>query len=357
MGLSKEELLRYNRQIRIPEFGLAAQEKLKAASVLVIGAGGLGSPVLMYLTAAGVGKIGIVENDIIDVSNLQRQVLFSEGEVGKEKITQAKKRLNTINGNVDIEIHSTRLTRINALEILKKYDIVLDGSDNFPTRYLVNDACEILNKPFISGAIYRFEGQVSVFNYSGGPTYRDLFEKPPSQEMAPNCATAGVLGMMAGIVGSIQATEAIKVLTGVGEVLSGKLLLIDALSMNFRKIRIQVNPKRKEITELIDYELFCNPNANTLESITFDEFLKLKPQIKQLIDVREPDEYVLNNLGGELMPLSEIEQYLPRIKQDGVVVVHCQSGMRSKRAIQLLKEKYGIGNLINLEGGLNAARS
>jgi adenylyltransferase/sulfurtransferase len=218
----------------------------------------------------------------------------------------------------------------------------------------VNDACVLKSKPFVSGAIYRFEGQVSVFNYQGGPTYRDLFANPPSEEMAPNCATAGVLGMMAGIVGSLQATEAIKVLTGLGETLSGKLLLIDALGMNFRKVKIFKNTDLAPVTELIDYEAFCRSNDDLIESISFERFKELNPEKVQLIDVREANEYELDNLGGELIPLSEIKEHIPRIRRDGTVVIHCQSGIRSQKAIRLLKEKYGFDNLLNLEGGMNA---
>ncbi len=354
MSFSKRELLRYDRQIKIPEFGLKGQKKLRESSVLIIGCGGLGSPVSMYLAAAGVGKIGLVENDVVDESNLQRQILYTEENVGKSKIDLSEKRLKSLNGNLDIEKFSMRFDSSNALGIVENYDLVIDGSDNFPTRYLVNDACVLKNKPFVSGAIYRFEGQVSVFNYQGGPTYRDLFANPPSEEMAPNCATAGVLGMMAGIVGSLQATEAIKVLTGLGETLSGKLLLIDALGMNFRKIRIFKNPDLTPVTELIDYEAFCGIDHSVLESISFEKFKELNPEKVQLIDVREANEYEVDNLGGELIPLSEIEEHIPRIKRDGTVVIHCQSGMRSLQAIRLLKEKYGFDNLLNLEGGMNA---
>lgn len=354
MSFSKKELLRYDRQIKIPEFGLSGQRKLRESAVLVIGCGGLGSPVSMYLAAAGVGKLGLVENDLVDETNLQRQILYTEENVGKSKINQAEQRLKGLNEKVSIEKFSTRFDSSNALQIVENYDLVIDGSDNFPTRYLVNDACVLKNKPFISGAIYRFEGQVSVFNYKSGPTYRDLFASPPSEEMAPNCATAGVLGMMAGIVGSLQATEAVKVLTGIGETLSGKLLLIDALSMNFRKIKIVKNSDIPAITKLIDYEAFCSGDAEALESISFQRFKELNPEKVQLIDVREVNEYESDNLGGELIPLSELEQHIARIRRDGTVVIHCQSGMRSKQAIRLLKEKYGFDNLLNLEGGMNA---
>lgn len=337
----------------MPEIGEAGQQKLKDSAVLVIGCGGLGSPVLMYLAAAGVGKIGLVEFDSVDETNLQRQILFSEKAVGKSKIDEAEIRLKSLNSFIEIVKFPERLTSENAIAIFSDFDVIIDGSDNFPTRYLVNDACELTGNPFVYGAIHRFEGQVSVFNYEGGVTYRDLFAEPPKPEMAPNCATAGVLGMMAGIVGTLQATEAVKMLTGIGEVLSGRLLLIDALSSSFRKIRIQKNPDRKPVEKLIDYEAFCG--EKTLAGISFARFLDMKPEIAQLIDVREPHEFEQENLGGELMPLSMLEEFIPQIKKDGVVVVHCQSGMRSKRAIEFLKENHGFENLVNLEGGINAS--
>jgi len=356
MELSREEIERYNRQILIPEFGLEGQKKLKNASVLVIGAGGLGSPVLLYLTASGIGRIGVVEHDIVDLSNLQRQILYEEKEVGSKKIDAAGERLKNLNENITIQKHPTRLTRYNALEIVENYDLVIDGSDNFPTRYLVNDTCELLNKPFVYGAIHQFEGQVSVFNYNGGVTYRDLFDKPPAEDMAPNCSTAGVLGMMAGIVGSLQAIEAVKIITGIGRVLNGELLLIEVLSMNVRKIKILTNPEKRPITELIDYEAFCS-SGNVLESITFEKFKELNKDDYQLIDVRSEREYLLANLGGELIPLEDLESKILSIKKDKTVVIHCQSGGRSKTAIRLLKEKYNFTNLINLEGGMNAIDS
>ncbi|AWV99820.1 molybdopterin-synthase adenylyltransferase MoeB [Arcticibacterium luteifluviistationis] len=357
MKLDASEIQRYSRQILIPGFGLEGQQKLKESSVLVIGCGGLGSPVLMYLAAAGIGRIGLVEDDKIDTSNLQRQILYNEGAVGLEKIEEASKRLKGINGNVIIEKHNTRLSSKNALSIVEKYDVVVDGSDNFPTRYLVNDSCILRNKPLVYGAIYRFEGQVSVFNYKGGVNYRDLFPNPPSEDMAPNCATAGVLGMMAGIIGTLQATEVVKILTGMGEVLSGKLLLVDALSMNFRKVKILRIQDAKPITELIDYEKFCGLNDELINSMSFSDYENQKSDIVQLIDVREENEYEVDNLGGELMPLSELQEYVSQIRREGKVVIHCQSGQRSLSAIKTLKENYGFANLINLEGGLNAVYS
>jgi sulfur-carrier protein adenylyltransferase/sulfurtransferase len=346
--LTKEEYQRYNRQMLMPEFGQEGQEKLKNAKILVVGCGGLGSPILLYLAAAGVGTLGIVENDKVDVSNLQRQILYGTSSVGLDKILETEKRLKDLNPLVQTHIYSTSLNSKNALEIIKDYDIVVDGTDNFPTRYLVNDACVMLNKPFVYGAIHRFEGQVAVFNYNGSATYRDLFPTPPPPEQAPNCAEAGVLGVLPGIIGSMQALEAIKVITEIGEPLAGKILVLDTLSMQSRVIKIPKMPDTQNITQLIDYEEFCGMKSQN--EISFDELKNL--QNYQLIDVREPHEYAQKNLGGELMPLSELEKYLPKISRDKTVVVHCQSGIRSMKAIKFLKENHGFENLINLKGGM-----
>lgn len=347
--LTPEELQRYNRQMLMPEFGLAGQEKLKKSKVLVIGCGGLGSPVLLYLTAAGVGTIGIVENDKVDISNLQRQILYSSIAVGQEKISETVKRLTALNPLVAFNQYPIRLSASNALEIIKDYDIVIDGTDNFPTRYLVNDACVMLNTPFVYGAIHRFEGQVAVFNHQNSATYRDLFPTPPPPEQAPNCAEAGVLGVLPGIIGSMQALEAIKVLTSIGEPLSGKLLVLDTLSMQSRTIKIPKMPDTPKITQLIDYEAFCG--LKSANDISFEALNSLSNY--QLIDVREKHEYEARNIGGELMPLSELEKHLPKISRDKTVVVHCQSGIRSQKAIKILQEKYGYDNLLNLTGGMN----
>jgi sulfur-carrier protein adenylyltransferase/sulfurtransferase len=312
----------------------------------------------LYLTAAGIGTLGIVENDVVDVSNLQRQVLYSSLSVSYAKIDETEKRLKDLNPFVKINKYAIRLTVENALEIIKDYDIVIDGTDNFPTRYLVNDACVMLSKPFVYGAIHRFEGQVAVFNYKGSATYRDLFPSPPPPEQAPNCAEAGVLGVLPGIIGSMQALEAIKVITEIGEPLAGKLLVLDTLSMQSRIIKIPKMPDTVKITGLIDYEAFCNVELRMknvelmINAITFDELKKLSDY--QLIDVREPHEYAIKNLDGELMPLSELEKHLPKIRRDKTVVVHCQSGVRSMKAIKMLQEKHGFDNLLNLKGGVNA---
>jgi molybdopterin/thiamine biosynthesis adenylyltransferase/rhodanese-related sulfurtransferase len=347
--LEPEEIQRYNRQILIPEFGLNGQTRLKNAKVLVIGCGGLGSPILLYLTAAGVGTLGIVENDKIDISNLQRQILYSSLVVGLAKISETVNRLTELNPLVKIKQYPTRLCVGNALEIIKDYDIVIDGTDNFPTRYLVNDACVMLNKPFVYGAIHRFEGQITVFNHQNSATYRDLFPTPPPPEQAPNCAEAGVLGVLPGIIGSMQALEAIKVITNIGEPLSGKLLILDTLSMQSRIIRIPKMPDTPIITQLIDYEAFCG--LKSVNDITFETLQTLNDY--QLIDVRELYEYEAKNIGGELMPLSELEKYLSKISRDKAVIIHCQSGIRSQKAIKILQENFGFTNLLNLTGGIN----
>lgn len=356
--MTQQEKNRYSRQILIPEFGEEGQQKLKAAKVLVIGCGGLGSPILLYLAAAGIGTIGLVENDRVDESNLQRQILYTTQSVGKAKIDEAEKHLKALNPFIVIEKHATRLEASNALAIFENYDLIIDGSDNFPTRYLVNDACVLLNKPYIYGAIYRFEGQVAVFNYKGSSTYRDLFPEPPMPDMAPNCAEAGVLGMMAGIIGSLQANEAIKIIAEIGEPLAGKLLIVEALSMNFRTFKVVKNTLLAPITKLIDYQAFCGLKSENITSITFQEFEKWKNEGKefQLIDVREKHEYENYNIGGLLAPFSELDIHTPNIRKNIPIVVHCQSGIRSPKAIKYLKEKYGFDNLINLEGGLSAAR-
>jgi sulfur-carrier protein adenylyltransferase/sulfurtransferase len=345
--------LRYSRQILIPEFGIEGQEKLSKSKVLVIGCGGLGSPVLLYLAAAGVGTLGFIDNDKVDESNLQRQILYGSESIGKMKAEEAKKRLNSLNPLVNLEHYTIQLNASNALEIFKNYDLIIDGTDNFPTRYLVNDACVLLNKPFVYGAIYRFEGQVGVFNYNNSVTYRDLFPTPPTPEMAPNCAEAGVLGMMAGIIGSMQANEAIKIIAQIGEPLVGKIYMIDALSMVSRIFKIPKIPDAPKITELIDYEVFCGIDNGKLiiDNISIQELNEWKEKVIdfQLIDVREPNEYAVWNYGGELMPLAQIEHFIDKIDRKKPVIIHCQSGIRSMKAITLLSEKYKFENLINLQ--------
>ena len=347
--MTTEEKRRYARHIILPEIGLEGQQKLKQAKVLVVGAGGLGCPVLQYLTAAGVGTLGIIDFDTVDESNLQRQVLYSTEDIGKHKAAIAKEKLEKQNPYINLVSHVAHLTSANALEIISQYDIVVDGSDNFATRYLVNDACVILNKVLVFGSIFKFEGQVSVFNYKGGATYRCLYPEPPVEGDVPNCAEIGVLGVLPGIVGTLQATEVIKIITGIGEVLSGKLLTLDALTMQFNTFTITVNTKNKKIDKLIDYDSFCG----TVKEISVEE---LKQKIKskedfQLIDVREPKEYQLKNIGGILIPLNELEKNLDKISREKEIVVYCASGVRSKKAMTILN-KNDFNNVFNLKNGL-----
>ncbi len=361
--LSPAELARYARHIAIPEFGVEGQEKLKRGSVLVIGSGGLGSPLLLYLAAAGVGRIGIVDFDVVDESNLQRQVLFTVDDVGRPKALVAKERLEKLNPHIEIEVYLERFTTDNARQLVRRYDVVADGTDNFPTRYLVNDACVLEDRVNVYASIFRFEGQVSVFNYrfpdgTRGPNYRDMFPEPPPPGLVPNCAEGGVLGVLPGIIGSMQASEVIKVLTGVGEPLAGRLFLFDAASFTTRILKVPKNPDTR-ITELINYEQFCGlaPQEDTpVKSITVQELARLRDSGAdfQLIDVREPYEYGIANLGGELIPLGTIEEAADRIARDKMVVVHCRSGKRSADAIRRLQARFGFDNLYNLEGGILA---
>jgi len=367
-NLSKAELARYARHLALPEFGLEAQQKLKAAKVLVVGAGGLGSPLLLYLAAVGVGTIGIVDFDVVDESNLQRQVLFGKGDLGLLKTEAAKKRLISLNPFIHIQLHNTQLSSANAIEVIREYDVVADGSDNFPTRYLVNDACVLLNKPNVFGAIFQFEGQVSVFNFIDkngkmGPNYRDLHPTPPPPGTVPSCAEGGVLGVLPGIIGSMQASEVIKVITGIGEPLSGRLFHFDTLDFESRIFKIKSrddNPLtglHPSITHLIDYEDFCGTKELApIKEITAAELrLWLSSGEKiQLIDVREPAEFQTGNLGGELIPLATVAENVHRFSKDGKVVLHCQSGARSATAIRDLEQQFNLSNLYNLSGGIIA---
>jgi molybdopterin/thiamine biosynthesis adenylyltransferase/rhodanese-related sulfurtransferase/molybdopterin converting factor small subunit len=369
-GFSKEELARYNRHIIIPEFGMEAQLKLKAAKVLVIGSGGLGSPVLLYLAAAGVGTLGIVDFDVVDDSNLQRQVIFGVEEIGKPKVEAARRRLQSLNPYIRLNIYNTHLNSQNALDILRDYDVIADGTDNFPTRYLVNDASVLLGKPNVYASIFQFEGQVSVFNYRDkngkpGPNYRDLYPSPPPPGLVPSCAEGGVLGVLPGIIGSLQALEVIKVITGVGESLSGRFYIFDALNFESRTFTIKarednpVNGKNPTITALIDYEQFCGMRAvetSPIKEITAKELYdwQVRGEKFQLIDVREPHEYDIVNISGELIPLATVAANSERIDKDRKVVIHCKMGGRSAKAIRELEEKFGFTNLYNLKGGILA---
>ena len=366
---SAAELARYSRHLLLPGFGLEAQQKLKAARVLVVGSGGLGSPLLLYLAAAGVGTLGIVDFDVVDDSNLQRQVLYGQQDIGQLKANAAKSRLQDLNPYIDIHTYPVRLISENALDILRDYDVVADGTDNFPTRYLVNDACVLLGKTNVYAAVFRFEGQVSVFNHTDktgalGPNYRDLYPTPPAPGLVPSCAEGGVLGVLPGIVGSLQANEVIKVITGLGEPLAGRLFLFDALSFETRTIRFKrrednpLNGKNPVITALIDYELFCGlpPVEGPLKEISVQELLEWRARGEdfQFVDVREPHEYQAANLGAELIPLASARANAGRFSRDRKVVLHCHSGARSARAIRDLENQFGFDNLYNLKGGMLA---
>lgn len=368
--LTKEEYERYSRHIILPEVGLDGQKRLKSASVVCIGTGGLGSPLILYLAAAGIGRIGIVDFDVVDSSNLQRQVIHGTSWVGKPKIESAKQRILEINPTCQVDLYEARLTSENALDILKDYDVVVDGTDNFPTRYLTNDACVLLNKPNVYGSIFRFEGQATVFNYQDGPNYRDLFPEPPPPGMVPSCAEGGVLGVLCGVIGSIQATETIKIILGLNNTLSGRLLLYNALDMSFRELKLRPNPERPVIEKLIDYEQFCGiPQAKDaedkqkqdMEEITVKELKELIDSGAKdfvLVDVRNPNEYEIANIPGSvLIPLSEIEQGsgINKVKElvNGQnLIVHCKMGGRSAKAISMLSEAGIKGK--NLVGGINA---
>ncbi len=368
--LSKEEVQRYSRHIILPEVGLEGQKKLKAASVLCIGTGGLGSPLLLYLAAAGIGRIGIVDFDIVDSSNLQRQIIHGTSWVGKPKIVSAKDRILEINPHCQVDLYETRISSENALDILAPYDVVIDGTDNFPTRYLTNDACVLLDKPNVYGSIFRFEGQATVFNYQGGPNYRDLYPEPPPPGMVPSCAEGGVLGVLPGVIGTIQATEAIKIILGAPDTLSGRLLLYNAWEMKFRELKLRPNPIRPVIEKLIDYEQFCGiPQAKAQEAaaqqnMTEMTVVELKTLLDSnandyvLIDVRNPNEYQIAKIPNSvLIPLPDIENgsAIPKIKElvNGYrLIAHCKMGGRSAKALAILKEA-GIEG-INVKGGISA---
>ncbi len=367
--LNKQELVRYARHFALPNFGMAAQEKLKKARVLVVGAGGLGCPMLLYLAAAGVGCIGIIDSDVVEESNLQRQILYTVKDVGKSKAKIARKQISALNPNIEVKIYPVLLTRNNALKIIADFDIVADGTDNFPTRYLVNDACVILKKVNVYASIFQYEGQVSVFNYlldSGerGPNYRDIFPVPPPFGLVPDCAQGGVLGVLPGIIGSIQANEVIKVITRSEGVLNGKLFMFDAQSATSRILNVPETKNNVPVTELIDYDLFCGikksvrvqnlESEQTINEISAADLEKMLTEKidYQLIDVREPFEYEIKNIGGELIPLGNILENVRKISKTKPVVIHCKSGSRSKKVIEQL-QSLGFDNLFNLVGGID----
>ena len=370
IDLTKDEYQRYSRHIILPEVGLEGQKRLKAASVLCIGSGGLGSPLLLYLAAAGIGRIGLVDFDIVDSSNLQRQIIHSESWVGKPKIQSAKNRIHSINPHCQVDLYETAISSANALDILAPYDVVIDGTDNFPTRYLTNDACVLLNKPNVYGSIFRFEGQATVFNHEGGPNYRDLYPEPPPPGMVPSCAEGGVLGVLCGIIGTIQATEAIKIILGAENTLSGRLLLYNAWDMKFRELKLRPNPERPVIEKLIDYQEFCGiPQAaaaaaeagNAISEMTVQELKQLMESGKDdfvLLDVRNPNEYEIAKIDGSvLIPLSDLEDgsSINKVKElvnGHRLIAHCKLGGRSAKALNILKQQ-GIEGT-NVKGGIIA---
>lgn len=351
--LSQQEQAQYSKQIILPEIGTIGQERLKAAKVLVVGAGGLGCPILQYLTAAGVGTIGIVDGDVVSLSNLQRQVLYTEGELGEKKAEVAKNKLKLLNNNALFNVFTEHLDTNNALDIISGYDLVIDGSDNFPTRYLINDACVILDKPFVSGAIYKFEGQLSVFNWQNGPTYRCIFPQPPADGESPNCADIGVIASLPGIIGTLQANEAIKMITQTGEVLSGKLLTMNVLDMNVHFFNFRLNPVNKQITQLKTTAESCaiEPVISQVEYTELQAMLAKQPET-QLIDVRETEEHAIGNIGGINIPLSQLEFRHTELNAVIPIVLYCASGTRSHHFAKQLQKK-GFKQLFNLKNGIN----
>jgi molybdopterin/thiamine biosynthesis adenylyltransferase/rhodanese-related sulfurtransferase/molybdopterin converting factor small subunit len=362
--LSREEMLRYSRHLILPEVGVEGQKRLKAARVLVVGAGGLGSPVALYLAAAGVGKIGIVDFDVVDLTNLQRQVMHSTQAVGRSKLDSARRRIAELNPHVEVLTFEERLTSANALRILGEFDVIVDGTDNFPTRYLLNDACVLLGKPNVYGSIFRFEGQVSVFDAARGPCYRCLYASPPPPGLVPSCAEGGVLGVLPGVVGSLQALEAMKIILQAGELLIGRLLLFDALSLSFRELKLKKNPDcpvcsaHPTLHALIDYDEFCGVSSSSAppegEAVTPAQ---LKARLDRgddivLIDVREESEFRICNIGGRLIPLKQLPQRLKELDAASDIVVYCKTGRRSAAAVELLRRS-GFAHAANLIGGID----
>lgn len=357
--LTDSEYRRYARHISLPEFGERGQECLKRSKVLVVGAGGLGCPALLYLAAAGVGTLGVVDSDKVSESNLQRQILYGVSSIGSEKVYEIKQRLTELNPHVNVDLYCERLSVSNVEKIISPYDVIIDGSDNFSTRYLVNDACVVLKKGFISGALSKFTAQVGVFNLGGtGPTYRCLFPTPPLPEDAPNCEESGVLGVLPGLVGVIQATEAIKILTGIGEPLSGRILIIDSLKMNFKTVSLKRSEEVVERTKFEASEAYLNlckerDMAEVKEMTPTELKGKLdKGEKVMVLDVREPFEKDICNIGGELIPLKELSSRAAALPRDREIVVHCRSGGRSKKACEELQERFGFSNVYNLQGGI-----
>jgi sulfur-carrier protein adenylyltransferase/sulfurtransferase len=370
MELNNDQIRRYSRHLILPEVGLAGQKKICATSVLCIGAGGLGSPIAMYLAAAGIGKLGIVDFDAVDLSNLQRQIIHGTDTVGQPKTQSAQESIRRINPNVEVVTHNTRITSQNAFAIIRPYDIVVDGTDNFPTRYLTNDACVLLKKPNVYGSIFRFEGQASVFApHLGGPCYRCLYPEPPPPGLVPSCAEGGVLGVLPGIIGAIQATEILKLALGIGSSLISRLLLFDALDMKFRELKLRRDPQcplcgeHPTITELIDYPMFCgltpasSAPATNPDEVTIHELKRVldDPRLgMKVIDVREPDEYQIARIDGvQLMPLSTLARRFTELDPNTPYYIHCKAGVRSLQALQFLRE-HGFKHLKSVKGGITA---
>jgi sulfur-carrier protein adenylyltransferase/sulfurtransferase len=366
--LTNDEILRYSRHLIMPEVGMEGQQKLKAARVLLVGAGGLGSPLGLYLAAAGVGTLGIVDFDVVDYTNLQRQILHSTADVGRKKLDSAADRLKAINPFVGVRRFETKLSSQNALALLQDFDIVADGTDNFPTRYLVNDACVLSGKPNVYGSIFRFEGQASVFATEDGPCYRCLYPEPPPPGLVPSCAEGGVLGILPGLVGVIQATEVVKLILGIGNPLIGRLLLVDALGMKFRELKLRKNPDcpvcgtHPTVTHLIDYNQFCGIRGEEKQSVEASipeiEVEELKRRLDGgedlfILDVREPHEYKIANLGGHLIPLNELPKRIDELDSSREIVAHCKMGGRSAKAVQFLRQA-GFEKVRNLKGGITA---
>jgi len=365
--LSNDEILRYSRHLIMPEVGMEGQQKLKAARVLCVGTGGLGSPLTLYLTAAGVGTLGIVDFDVVDYTNLQRQIIHTTDDVGRKKLDSAADKLKAINPYLNLRTFDTKLTSANAMELFRDFDIIADGTDNFPTRYLVNDACVLTGKPNVYGSIFRFEGQASVFATKEGPCYRCLYPEPPPPGLVPSCAEGGVLGILPGLVGVIQATETIKLILGQGDPLIGRLLLVDALGMKFRELRLRKNPdcpacgKNPTVKELIDYNEFCgirgeeSTTANDIPAITVED-LKRKLDAKDdifILDVREPHEYQICHLNGYLIPVGDLPKRVNELDSSREIVAHCRSGVRSAKAVNFLR-RAGFQKVYNLTGGILA---
>jgi len=368
--LTTDDLSRYSRHLILPEVGMEGQRRIKAARVLCVGTGGLGSPLAFYLAAAGIGTLGLVDFDVVDASNLQRQIIHSTKDIGRKKLDSAEEKLTALNPAIQIIKHDTMLSSANALEIMKDYDIVADGTDNFPTRYLVNDACVLLGKPNVYGSIFRFEGQASVFATEAGPCYRCLYPEPPPPGLVPSCAEGGVLGILPGLVGVIQATEVIKLILGKGDKLVGRLLLVDALKMRFRELKLRKNPEcpvcgtNPTVTALIDYEHFCGivPETpqeknvkNGIPQLTVKE-LKARRDAGEdifLLDVREPYEYQIAQIGGTLIPQNDVPNRLSEIPRDREIIVHCRSGARSQKIAEFLKQS-GYKDVVNVAGGILA---